>query len=1028
MAEESIDSGLSSEQSQTSKEQHHCYPPTPYQQQTDGYLQSQPECLLDPQKYPPNQFSRYCTPNRTPTGDQPDHEDTEDTVAERPPDVLANKPLADLYSRMSGGNGNCRTGYNAPRDRQRFPIPSQQSQSQQQQQQHHQQSVMPQASQQQTPRVHFGLGNRSEPPYRRGPPMGHMPTPLSRNLPENAIGHGGGISSTGGNYRPRPPFVRSLSSKAFELVSDTSPSSVKSPRRFRASSPPVPRWPSELEGNAHFFQTMQQLERTFPDVLDKGIQCERDSSIQGSPKTTTILPMNQTTSSTRGFVSQQPQSPPQTNPLLSALLAAAANATMNLSEQPAGAVTARRALRPHFHGSLPYWSDTEISPYDTLEALTSTAQPAAAKPYPPVAAASAVAAAAAAAAAAMAAVQSTTSRVPRPGPMIVPPTAVPVTSAKSLEGTLPSQISRAALQLSQLPLEDYNCLPTAEMDTRQSVLRCNVAGQRPESLVYGRTGFLDSNVPARRPNNMDLVTTELSANAGQRFPIQENATASAGDAGTAPVPGGPVESQELTFSPSSSFTQARRTDATANILASQFNLLSSEPYPLSSEHPLSPQSPRPGVGRDSPEQVRFRPSGATEKRIHSHAPSAEDTAGLLVVNVIAGSGLKTSQMLLRDLYCVLETDSVRKARSMIRTNTDFFEWDEVFEIEIEESRFLSLLVYQWDPRTRHRLCFYGGIDLRSFIRQRRQLLSMNSESEFSQQQQQQVGEPESKPLTSPIVANSAIRFEKIALQLEPKGIMYLQMGILPLKSLYVRRNFTNSYEAGLFGVSLDELMYRNRLLTDLLPPPPNDPLSHAVPLLIRKCVEEVDRRGTDVVGIYRLSGSVWMKLQVRELLTRTADKIIQGISKQNEKAVKVALATLDLSADSVPDIHAITATVKDFFRELPEPLFTNALYPMVYEATQVAGPGDSHMGTKLILNILDCLPTSNQEVLLYLLDHLKRITSKSMVNKMNSHNLAVCLAPVLLHPSPEAAKDMEPSLIESRKMVSILECILDIWP
>ncbi|VDK69905.1 unnamed protein product [Dibothriocephalus latus] len=146
------------------------------------------------------------------------------------------------------------------------------------------------------------------------------------------------------------------------------------------------------------------------------------------------------------------------------------------------------------------------------------------------------------------------------------------------------------------------------------------------------------------------------------------------------------------------------------------------------------------------------------------------------------------------------------------------------------------------------------------------------------------------------------------------------------------------------------------------------------------------------------------------------------------------------------------ATLKDFFRELPEPLFTNTLYPMVYEATQVAGPGDSHMGTKLILNILDCLPTSNQgtkilhkivsltakmvsdlavcfqEVLLYLLDHLKRITSKSMVNKMNSHNLAVCLAPVLLHPSPEAAKDMEPSLIESRKMVSILECILDIWP
>eukprot|EP00108_Taenia_solium_P002211 TsM_000907900 transcript=TsM_000907900 gene=TsM_000907900 len=446
-----------------------------------------------------------------------------------------------------------------------------------------------------------------------------------------------------------------------------------------------------------------------------------------------------------------------------------------------------------------------------------------------------------------------------------------------------------------------------------------------------------------------------------------------------------------------------RSQLPSNFNSSQFNLLSSEPYPSPSQihHPFNP-SQSPSHDASSPRH-----------RIYTHVDGGggECTGsvaggGLLVVNIIAGSGLKTTQMLLRDLYCVIETDSVRKARSMIRTSTDYFEWDEVFEMEIEESRFLSILIYQWDARTRHRLCFYGGIDLTSLTQQNL------STSPNREQKETEGPEDECQPLTSPLIARSGMRFEKIALQLEPRGVLYLQMGFLPMIALYMRRNLSAAYDTNLFGVSLDELVYRDRMLAGL-----GVISDSVVPLLIRKCVEEVDRRGTEVVGIYRLSGSVWMKLQVRDLFTRTAEKIAQGLVKRSEKVVRGALAALDLSADAVPDIHAITATMKDFFRELPEPLFTNALYPMVYEATQVASPGDSHMGTKLILNILDCLPTSNQ-----------RITSKSVVNKMNSHNLAVCLAPCLLHPSPTAARDMDSGLLQPSKMVSVLECILDIWP
>ncbi|KAM3172109.1 hypothetical protein ACTXT7_015224 [Hymenolepis weldensis] len=72
--------------------------------------------------------------------------------------------------------------------------------------------------------------------------------------------------------------------------------------------------------------------------------------------------------------------------------------------------------------------------------------------------------------------------------------------------------------------------------------------------------------------------------------------------------------------------------------------------------------------------------------------------------------------------------------------------------------------------------------------------------------------------------------------------------------------------------------------------------------------------------------------------------------------------------------------------------------------------------TALPVNIKALARTNPKEVLLYLLDHLKRITSKSMVNKMNSHNLAVCLAPCLLHPSPVAARDIDTALLEHSKM------------
>ena len=67
-----------------------------------------------------------------------------------------------------------------------------------------------------------------------------------------------------------------------------------------------------------------------------------------------------------------------------------------------------------------------------------------------------------------------------------------------------------------------------------------------------------------------------------------------------------------------------------------------------------------------------------------------------------------------------------------------------------------------------------------------------------------------------------------------------------------------------------------------------------------------------------------------------------------------------------PHVHTVAllcllpGVLKDFLRELPEPLFTNALYSMLLDALSVRLPGDPDGSAKLMLSVLECLPKANQ--------------------------------------------------------------------
>ena len=224
------------------------------------------------------------------------------------------------------------------------------------------------------------------------------------------------------------------------------------------------------------------------------------------------------------------------------------------------------------------------------------------------------------------------------------------------------------------------------------------------------------------------------------------------------------------------------------------------------------------------------------------SPSSEKSVdGLLNVHIYCGHGLKSSRTMLRDLYCVIEVDSMNKARTMIRTGAINFDWDEEFDVDLENAQEISFLVYSWDPNTRHRLCFSGTISLQNFL---------------------QYGNT-----------------QKVALKLEPKGVLYLEFNykepaITLQRTPSVRKN-------ALFGVDLESIIKREKS-------------GYNVPILVKRCLEEVERRGLDHVGIYRLCGSAKRKSQLKEEFERSPKNV-------------------DLSPDNVSDINVITGKWSYYF-------------------------------------------------------------------------------------------------------------------
>ncbi|XP_074710755.1 rho GTPase-activating protein SYDE1 [Strix uralensis] len=356
----------------------------------------------------------------------------------------------------------------------------------------------------------------------------------------------------------------------------------------------------------------------------------------------------------------------------------------------------------------------------------------------------------------------------------------------------------------------------------------------------------------------------------------------------------------------------------------------------------------------------FRPysCGETPPRCGQHI------SGLVSVHLHGVRDLKPPRAEAREVFCVLQVDAANRARTaLLPCKTAFLGLNHTFNLELEGARHLKVIVFSWDPTScRNRLCCHGTVVLPHIFR--------------------------------------GCRAQQLAVRLQPRGVLYSKF------TLVEQWDSPGEREPRVFGVELGQLVEREKTVTK-------------VPLLIQKCVAEIEKRGLKVVGLYRLCGSAAVKKELRDAFERDS-------------------AAVTLSEQLYPDINVITGILKDFLRELPTPLITPTLYHVVLEA-MAKRPPRGPPGERDAVTLLDCLPSVEKATLTRLLDHLSLVASFHDFNRMNSQNIAVCFGPVLLTQNQEPRRSAAAtrsyahsediaSAVDFKRHIEVLHYLLQAWP
>ncbi|XP_075872283.1 rho GTPase-activating protein 6-like isoform X2 [Nelusetta ayraudi] len=169
-----------------------------------------------------------------------------------------------------------------------------------------------------------------------------------------------------------------------------------------------------------------------------------------------------------------------------------------------------------------------------------------------------------------------------------------------------------------------------------------------------------------------------------------------------------------------------------------------------------------------------------------------------------------------------------------------------------------------------------------------------------------------------------------------------------------------------------------------------NPIYRQVPRVVDSCCQHIEKFGLQTVGIFRVGSS---KKRVRQL----REEFDRGV---------------DVQLDEEHSIHDVAALLKEFLRDMPDPLLTRELYTAFINTT-LSELDEQHGVTQLLVHLL---PACNSDTLYRLLQFLSTVTDHAhdrldkdgqeiTGNKMTSLNLATIFGPNLLHKLKSSDKE-----------------------
>ncbi|KRX77531.1 Rho GTPase-activating protein 44, partial [Trichinella sp. T6] len=183
-----------------------------------------------------------------------------------------------------------------------------------------------------------------------------------------------------------------------------------------------------------------------------------------------------------------------------------------------------------------------------------------------------------------------------------------------------------------------------------------------------------------------------------------------------------------------------------------------------------------------------------------------------------------------------------------------------------------------------------------------------------------------------------------------------------------------------FGCPLDEHLRHN---------------GREIALVLEVCCSVLNEIGLNAEGLFRISGNA---LKIRRL-------------KASFDAGEIELSEFE------HDPHSIAGVLKQYLRELPDPLLCTAYYGDWMKAV-----GKENLVDRLesVKRVLESLPEANYNNIYYLMTFLSRVAQNQHVTKMSAQNLAIVFGPnVLWNP------DSETSYVPDSQVGVLVECLIN---